>query len=94
MKLLILDKNQNLHEKPMEGRGDVFVIVHDECTSCWSNGNDVILQLIVAVVERHRCWVLAGLDDLGPHKLPHEFSELSLFFVPKIPNSGFICLKN
>ena len=55
--------------------------------------NDVILQLIVAVVERHRCWVLAGLDDLGPHELPHEFSEQSPHFVPKIPNSGFIFLK-
>ena len=56
VKLLILDKNQNLHEKPLEGRrGDVFLIVHDECSSGSSNGNDIILQLIVAVVERHRC---------------------------------------
>ena len=56
------------------------------------NVNDVILQLIVAVVKRHRCWSWLVWMTLARTKSP-TYSLHNLHFILKILNSRFICLK-
>ena len=69
-------------------------MVHHVGSCCHPNSDDVVLKLTVRVLEGDSCDVFSRLNDLGLHKLPHEFPQEKGNLILQITNLRLICLKH